>query len=275
MFKRLSNGLLSPKETSVYYKEKFGKTILYLLILVLFMLIPVVISTSTSSLVSESGRKEIRKSFTNETIPFTIVNGTLENINGDKSFVYKNQNLTGINFYITEDIKNISTSLNNLNIVLGTDKVYLMVSSIAYPVIEYKEYEYLTNLNLSDSRTINSLTFWDNIFNIMDNEYNKARPTIIVFSTIIYFFYWAAWLAIFACVLSLFSKMRYGNVLKFSGLFKVSIYNLTPFVFCTIFGSLFGMQLLVYVGYVVSAVYSLISTSKILENMYNTRKEER
>ena len=69
--------------------------------------------------------------------------------------------------------------------------------------------------------------------------------------------------------------MRYGNVLKFSGLFKVSIYNLTPFVFCTIFGSLFGMQLLVYVGYVVSAVYSLISTSKILENMYNTRKEER
>ena len=38
MFKRLSNGLLSPKETSVYYKEKFGKTILYLLILVLFPL---------------------------------------------------------------------------------------------------------------------------------------------------------------------------------------------------------------------------------------------
>lgn len=275
MFRRLSNGLLSPKDSSEYYNEKFGKTLLYLLLLVILMLIPIVISVSTSSLVSQNGRKEIRKVFTNEEIPFVIENGQLSNKTSDATYTYVNDSLSGINFYVTEDLKNIDATLTNINIVLGKEEVYVVFSSFAYPVLKYADYAYLNNLDLSDKNIINSLTFWDNIFGIMDNIYDSMRPVIVIVTTIEYFFYWCAWIAILAVILAFFGKMKTGNLLKFSGLFKVSIYNLTPFVFCTIFGNLFGMQLLIYVGYLVSAVYSFISMNKILENMYDTRKGEK
>lgn len=273
MFKKISNSLVSPKECANYYKESFGKTFLYLLLLVLLMLIPVVLSVSTSQLISDSGENEIRNAFINEDIPFIIVNGELKNINDDNTFVYQNKNLTGITFYITENEKNVTSVLDELSIVLGKDKVYVKVTTLAVPIISYTEYDYLTNLDFSDQQLINSFKFWDNIFYIMNNEYNKARPMFVVFSTIIYFFYWLAWLCIFACVLAIFGKMKYGKMIKFSGLFKLSIYNLTPFVFCSLFANIFGMQLLLYLGYLLSAIYSFISQTKTLENMYNIRNE--
>lgn len=275
MFKRLSNGLLSPKDTSTYYNEKFGKTLLYLLLLVILMLIPYVISISTSSLADPSVRKEIRKVFINEEIPFVIENGELKNVNLDDSYVYCNDSVSGINFYVTENIKNIDAGLNNVNIVLGKDEVYVVVYEFAYPVLKYADYNYLTNIDLSNKEVINSLTFWDNVFGILDEIYSSIKPIIIIVSTIEYFFYWCAWIVILAVILTLFGKIKTGNLLKFSGLFKVSIYNLTPFIFCTIFGTLFGMQLLLYVGYLVSAVYSFISTNKILENIFVGRQGDK
>lgn len=273
MFKRLSNGLLSPKECANYYYENFGKTLLYLLLLVILMLVPVVLSVSTSQLITDSGETEIRNSFINENIPFTIEKGELKNSDGDNTFVYQNKNLTGITFYITENVNNVTSEFDELSIVLAKDKVYIKVSTLAIPIISYTEYDYLTNLDLSDQQLINSFKFWDNIFYIMNNEYNKARPMFVILSTIIYFFYWLAWLCVFAFVLAIFGKMKYGNVIKFSGLFKLSIYNLTPFVFCSLFASLFGMQLLIYLGYLLSAIYSFVAQTKTLENMYNIRNE--
>ena len=107
----------------------------------------------------------------------------------------------------------------------------------------------------------------------MRKVYDDTKLGYIIFLTVYYFIYWFVWLLIFCLVISLFSKMRVFGALKYWGLYKISIYSLTPFVICSVFSSLFNLGILIYVGYFLSAIYNIITVNEVLKNTYSVRRE--
>ena len=81
------------------------------------------------------------------------------------------------------------------------------------------------------------------------------------------------WMFVLALIVTMFSKFRVMGALKFWDLYKISIYSLTPFVVCSVFSSLLGVGALIYVGYIVSAIFNGITTNEVLKNTYSVRRE--
>ena len=128
MLKRLSNGLLSPRETAKYYSESFGKTILYFIILIVLITIPTIVSLVTADIVPNSLKNDLKEAFLGEKIPFVIEDGVLVNIDDDETYVYLNENLETFNIQVTENIDNAKMNLEKMSIVLATDGVYIKYS---------------------------------------------------------------------------------------------------------------------------------------------------
>ena len=72
----------------------------------------------------------------------------------------------------------------------------------------------------------------------------------------------------------MFSKFRILGALKFWDLFKIAIYSLTPFVVCSVFSSLFNVGALIYIGYIISAIYNSITINEVLKNQKKTEYNE-
>lgn len=273
MLKRLSNGLLSPRETAKYYSESFGKAILYFIILIVLITIPTIVSLVTADIVPNSLKNDLKEAFLGEKIPFVIEDGVLVNIDDDETYVYLNENLETFNIQVTENIDNAKMNLEKMSIVLATDGVYIKYSVMSEKIIEYSKYEYLKNLDLSDVDQLRGNAFWNNIFDILYQELHSIRWFTITVNAINNILYSIMLMLVFTFIITLFSKFRTGGYLKFFGIFKVTIYNLTPFIFCLIFSILFNLHFLTYIGYIISAIYNLITISEILKRLYLNRNE--
>lgn len=272
MFKKLSNSLLSPKEVSKYYGESFGKTFLFFIILLLLLMVVTVVNIATTSALSENLKKEIKKSFLKEEISFVIENGTLSNINNDSEYVYTNKLMDTIYISMTEDVSKVETPLNGYSIVFGKDGVYIAMP-LQYKIFDYKDYEYLKNIDFSDPELFSNIKFWDNIFSITGSVLNEYKPMFLVVNTLYYFIYWTGWMLMLVLIVSIFTKMRTSTFLSFGSIFKVSIYNLAPFVVCLIFATLFDLGFLMYVGSIISMVYNMITINEVLKRLYLNRNE--
>ena len=77
----------------------------------------------------------------------------------------------------------------------------------------------------------------------------------------------------FALITAFFSKMRTANFLKYWDLLKLSVYGLSPFIVCAVFATLFNIGVLLYVGFIVSAIVNTITVNEVLKNFYGVRKE--
>lgn len=273
MLKRLSNGLLSPRETAKYYSESFGKAILYFIILIVLITIPTIVSLVTADIVPNSLKNDLKEAFLGEKIPFVIEDGVLVNIDDDETYVYLNENLETFNIQVTENIDNAKMNLEKMSIVLATDGVYIKYSVMSEKLFEYSKYEYLKNLDLSDVDQLRGNAFWNNIFDILYQELHSIRWFTITVNAINNILYSIMLMLVFTFIITLFSKFRTGGYLKFFGIFKVTIYNLTPFIFCLIFSILFNLHFLTYIGYIISAIYNLITISEILKRLYLNRNE--
>lgn len=273
MLKRLSNGLLSPRETAKYYSESFGKAILYFIILIVFITIPTIVSLVTADIVPNSLKNDLKEAFLGEKIPFVIEDGVLVNIDDDETYVYLNENLETFDIQVTENIDNAKMNLEKMSIVLATDGVYIKYSVMSEKLFEYSKYEYLKNLDLSDVDQLRGNAFWNNIFDILYQELHSIRWFTITVNAINNILYSIMLMLAFTFIITLFSKFRTGGYLKFFGIFKVTIYNLTPFIFCLIFSILFNLHFLTYIGYIISAIYNLITISEILKRLYLNRNE--
>lgn len=273
MLKRLSNGLLSPRETAKYYSESFGKAILYFIILIVFITIPTIVSLVTADIVPNSLKNDLKEAFLGEKIPFVIEDGVLVNIDDDETYVYLNENLETFDIQVTENIDNAKMNLEKMSIVLATDGVYIKYSVMSEKLFEYSKYEYLNNLDLSDVDQLRGNAFWNNIFDILYQELHSIRWFTITVNAINNILYSIMLMLAFTFIITLFSKFRTGGYLKFFGIFKVTIYNLTPFIFCLIFSILFNLHFLTYIGYIISAIYNLITISEILKRLYLNRNE--
>lgn len=272
MFKKLSNSLLSPKEVSKYYGESFGKTFLFFIILLLLLMVVTVVNIATTSALSENLKKEIKKSFLKEEISFVIENGTLSNINNDSEYVYTNKLMDTIYISMTEDVSKVEPPLNGYSIVFGKDGVYIAMP-LQYKIFDYKDYEYLKNIDFSDPELFSNIKFWDNIFSITGSVLNEYKPMFLVINTLYYFIYWTGWMLMLVLIVSIFTKMRTSTFLSFGSIFKVSIYNLAPFVVCLIFATLFDLGFLMYVGSIISMVYNMITINEVLKRLYLNRNE--
>lgn len=273
MFKRLSNGLLSPKETAKYYTDSFGKVFLYFLLLVFFIMVPTVVSLVTADVVPNSLKTEIKEAFLGEEVPFIIEDGILKNVNSDETFVYTNDHVSTFIIEVTEDIDQTKTNFEKPSIVLASDGVYMKFSIMDEKIFDYTKYDYLKNIDFDDPDIFKDSSFWNKIFDVLYQELNEIRGFTITFNTIYNIIYWVVWMFIFAIIISLFAKFRTGGYLKFWSIVKVTIYNLTPFIFCLIFAILFNLRFLTYLGYLISAVFNIITINEVLKRLYLNRNE--
>ena len=272
MFKKLSNSLFAPKEIAKHYGESFGKSFLFLLLMLFLLLVVTFVSIITTSALTEDMKKEIKKSFVNEEISFVIEDGVLRNINNDSDYVYKKQISTTIYIAYAEDISKVEPSLEALIFVLTKDGVYTKYP-IEYKILEYKDFDYLKNIDFSDKELISSIDFWDNIYSIVEKILKDYEPIFIISNMIYNFFYLTGLMMIIALITTFFSKMRTSNFLSFGSIFKLTIYNLAPFVICLIFATLFNLSILIWVGYILASIYNFITINEVLKRLYLNRNE--
>ena len=273
MFRRLSDSLMAPSKIARYYKESFWKTFLFFLFLLLIIMVQNTLALYSSSLLDGNVKKEIRSEFVGEEIPYEIIDGKLVNVNGDVNHYYINNLSTEMNIIFTEDLSNIDNTTPSLNIIFNQDGVYVSASLIAQKIFEYSEFDYLVNLDFSDPNVIRDISFWDNIFNITEITVNNFKPIYMIIGTISNLIYWFAWLIIFMLIIALFSKFKVSGYIKFRDLFKIAVYSLTPLVFCIFFANFLGIKLLLYLGYILAAIFNSITVNEILKNILMIKKE--
>ena len=199
--------------------------------------------------------------------------GILKNINGDSSYIYVNEGLQPYKIVITENLDNYEVPIDSIALVLCNDGAYLKVSKMYDQVFEYNNYEYFKDIDLSDSSIFNDINFWDNTFNVIEGIMEEGKVAYIIIYSIYYIFYWIFYIAIFCLLITLFSKMRTMNYLRFWDLFKISVYSIAPFIICAVLSTLFNIGILIYIGYLIAAIYNIISVNEILKTLYITRKE--
>lgn len=273
MFRRLSDSLMAPSSIARYYKESFWKTFLFFLFLLLIIMVQNTLALYSSSLLDGNVKKEIRSEFVGEEIPYEIIDGKLVNVNGDVNHYYINNLSTEMNIIFTEDLSNIDNNTPSLNIIFNKDGVYVSASLIAQKIFEYSEFDYLVNLDFSNPNVIRDISFWDNIFNITEITVNNFKPIYMIIGTISNLIYWFAWLIIFMLIIALFSKFKVSGYIKFRDLFKIAIYSLTPLVFCIFFANFLGIKFLLYLGYILAAIFNSITVNEILKNILMIKKE--
>ena len=215
----------------------------------------------------------IKDSFKDEEIPFIIEDGILKHVDGLSETIYINQEVKPYEIVFTEKIENYTVKMDEMAIVFTNDGVYIKMAFANAGIVNFSEHEYLKNLDFSDKTVLSSDDFWNNIFSITDKVLDSYKPIYIVGYGFYYLFYWFMWLAIFCLIMAFFSKMRTMGLIKFWELFKMSIYGLTPFVICAVFSSLFNLEFLVYIGYLISAIYNIITVNEIIKNNFATRRE--
>lgn len=272
MFKRLTNSLLAPKEVAKYYGDSFWKTFLFFIIMLLLLMIVTFANLFTNSALTENMKKEIKKSFLNENIAFVIKDGKLINTNNDADYVYTNKVYETLYIVFTQNIEKSETPLNGSSIVFSEDGVYLKMG-VALKVVEYNEYEYLKNIDFTDKELLADINFWDNIYSVTESVLKEFKPMTLVINMVYYFIYWTGTMLMFVLIISFFSKMRTSNLLSFGSIFKLSIYNLAPFIICLIFSTLFNLGFLIYIGYIITSIYNFITINEVLKRLYLNRNE--
>lgn len=272
MFKRLTNSLMAPKEVAKYYGDSFWKAFLFFVILLLFLMIITFANLFTTSALTENMKKEIKKSFLKEDIAFVIEDSNLRNINNDHEYVYTNKVYETLYIVFTEDVKNSEMPIDGMSIVLAKDGVYLKVGA-AIKIVEYSKYDYLHNIDFTDEELLADIKFWDNIFSVTESILKEYKPLTLIINTIYYFIYWTGTMMMFVLIISFFSKMRTSNLLSFGSIFKISIYNLAPFVICLIFSTVFNLGFLIYIGYIITSIYNFITINEVLKRLYLNRNE--
>ncbi len=265
MLQKITNGLLSPKRIANYVHESFGKSFLYLLMLVLFLMIPTVTNILVNSTLSSNAQNIIKTAFLQEKIPFFIEDGKLRNKDGNTEAVYVNDNLSGYKIVISENNAASFDSLKSIVIFLNEDSVDIVMAGAVMRLFQYSDYSNLNGLDINGANGFENIEFWNTVFSIVDNQldnYFAIRFAINVFYNI---FYWIVWLMILACILGLVARMRTLNFLRFGDALKISIYNMTPFVFCAIISEFFNIGIFIYLGYIITFIFNTMTVNEILK----------
>ncbi|HEY8445206.1 MAG TPA: DUF1189 family protein, partial [Bacilli bacterium] len=265
--KRFSNSLFAPKEVINYKNDPWWITLLYFFTLVLFLIIPQTISVLQTDILNYEVKKELRSHFNGqEDIPFTIVNGVLVHDTNDTDYVYQHK-FNNINIVFTTTMDNIDDNLTDiLTIIFQSDGVYIKQVLITRKVFQYDDYPILNGIDFSDASSHQNHEFWDKIFTVASQEINKIRPIINVVNVIVNGVVLILDLLIFCIVFSLFQTLLVSRVIKYTKLFKLSIYLLLPYTLGNVLSILFGYNIIYYLGLLISAIYITILSRTIIRD---------
>jgi len=269
LFQRFSSSLFAPKEIVKFRHDRWWTTLFYFLCLALILVIPPIISTVQSDMLSYDAKKEIRNHFNSEeSIPFSIVNGVLVHDTNDPAYVYQTS-LYNFDIIMTvgDDIGQKTTD-TNLYLVFKSDGVYVKQMFLNRKLFDYDDYPILNGIHFSSASSYHNHEFWDTIFTVANQEIKVIKPIFnfinifyIVVGTIID-------LLIVTLIITVFQMFTAYSYIKFIKLYQLSIYVITPYVIGNLLSYLFNFNLLYYIGFLISIIYmSILSRTIIRDSM--------
>ena len=262
--KRLSSALFSPKDIIKYRTDKIWVTILFFLFLLVLSILPVSISIVLNDGISYDTTRAIRTHFNeNKDIPFTIIDGKLVHDDGDSSYVYTENIDSSLRVVFSLDNVEGEVSSTVVNIIFQEDGVYLSQSAFVIKLFAYNEYPILNNLDFSDLTDWNSPT-WDLVFEVANQEVNKIKPTFDFLQIIILIISEALSMLFISLILAFFQNFTLSGIISFGKTWKMCIYVLAPYVVASVLGMLFNIQLLIYIGLGITAIYAASISRNIL-----------
>lgn len=266
MFKRFKSGLFSPSEVVNYRFDKKIITIIYLLILVILSILPSAISMIGNDSLTYADKRVIRESFLREDIPFKIENNLL------LPSAPLNEEYQEIR--ITDQIRIVFTDRSDYTlpvdafdisatIILSQEGVYYQKTLSRIFLFRYSDYPELQNLDLNFA-SVDDFQFWETVFQIVDQQLSKYAVVSVLINIAIIALASLIGLLFFGLLVSLFQKMSMPFI-RFGQYFKLIIYLLTPFVVCQLIGSLFGFDLLPFIGIVITVIYASRMNRKLIQ----------
>lgn len=264
--RRFSNSLFAPKDIIPYAKDKWYVTLLFFILLTFISTLPFLVSTITNNEISYEAKRELRVTFSDEKIPFSISNGKLIR-NDNSEEIYSKIVLSNLKVIFTSN-NEVDKDLvsNNFIIAFKSDGVYLIQSVVEQRLFRYDEYDSeLNGINFMDA-TYSNINFWNRIFSVANKEYSKIRAELISFQVIYIFLSNALSFVLASLAFALFQSVRTSPFIKFSRLWKLCIYLLTPYVIGNLLAILFNISLLYYAGFFVSAFYAVYVGRTIINN---------
>lgn len=268
MFERFKASLFQPNKIKYYQDDPKWITTIYFLLLVLITIIPSLILIFTADGLGYYDKRIIRDVFRNEEIPYQIVDNQLVKTipsNEDYFEVHMNDNLL-IVFTEEESFPSDSSIFTtSIKIVFTKYNVYYSQSLLQMELLKYQDYEYLKNLDFSGAYQDNP-DFWNNIFPIINDKLEMFATGTMISNVIIIILATIISMIIFSLMIAFFQKPRFLGEVKYSKLWKLSIYLLTPYILISLFGELYSLPILSLVGGFVTIIYANIMSRSLVKS---------
>ncbi len=259
---RLSSSLFSFKNLSSSVNDRKLLTFGYFLILLILLLIPNFIYSSTLLEIDYDSKLIIRNIFRNdENLTFKIENGKIINY-GTVEYYYKDSG-TGFGIYISDKQEVAEGLVTNSSVVilLLEDKAYISSGIITQELFTYSEVEGLEGLDFKDARD-DKISFWDPVFKLTQDFLDTMKPSYTLVYYLITIVEGIITILVCALVLTLFNRFGNFTTLTFGDHFRLSIYSSTGYVLGNTLSTLFGFGLFYYIGLIISIACCIISGSK-------------
>lgn len=264
--KRFSNALFAPKEILNYRSDKWWMVTLIFFVLLLFTLIPTILSISDNASLDYEARTQIRQLFNGENdIPYSITNHVLVHDQNDRTHIYQKEVRPSI-FILMTNAETVDESqlTSGIYIAFRTNGVYVMQSFVSYLLFTYQDYPEMNGIDFSDATSLSNNAFWDTMFTVFETEMQQFQPLLTTVSLLVHIISSAFSLIFISLILALFQSFQINRYLRFSSLWKLCLYLMTPYVFGNTLSLLFNFTLLYYVGFIVTAIYVIILGQTIL-----------
>lgn len=255
IFKRISCGMFNPSEVNFYVNDKKIFTIFFAFILVVLMSLPQAIYSLTRPLLTYEDKTEVRESFYHDTehIPFYIAGNILFHSDHDTNYIYQKAINEDLVVVIRTTVDNQVYTNTQTTIELTRTGVFLHQYGIKKLLFSYSDYSELKNIDITKAYD-NDNDFWEIVFDIVDKEVDKYETAARVISVISIFIGEATYLLVLSFVLTLFNRGTNRRGLKFTKIWQMAIYMMSPYVFGGIIAETFGIVIVYYIGLIWSMI---------------------
>jgi len=219
-------------------------------------MIPSVIVAIQEDELDYSDKRIIREAFRNEEIPYKIENYELVNIGAteDDSYEVSIINNLKVIFVDDENIERYPLSEISL-IVLTKSSVYHVQSIVQTKLFDYADYEKFENLDLSQA-TNDDQDFWNIVFSVTNEQLDIFSNQTLAINIIKAFVTGAFGIIFFSLLITFFQRMILSEIIKFSKLWQLMIYLMTPYVIAQLFAQLFLSSAITFIGTILTIIYA-------------------
>lgn len=266
MFRRFRDGLFAPSQIINYKNDNWLLTILFFILLVIISTLPNLIYATQWGTFNYEEQMLYRNEYKLEELPFEIEDYKLNHKNNDYDYIYKKTVANSHNIVVTVSGKDYSFDNSLPTIVITRDSVlYKYNTSRVKELFSYTDYKELENLDLELVKT-GDYFLWSKIFTVVNQEMKIIRPMYIFINLVKIIFYAFIELVGFSLLLTVLQKFSLVDV-SFLKLYKLIIYAMSPYVIGQVLYSLYGLNLFVIIGLIMTYIYS----SKIGHTLSNYR----